>query len=128
MRVVAGPDGVARLEIAQLELKCNTRCQSISGDFPEVIQVPPQQIVPADIAAQRIDMLVATGYAKPSKEYIVNHLGWRFSPPLVFVGANRLAVRRVDDMVVPIQVRGGDGPKQQRDLVGRRICAGRSIT
>src|SRR6267154_4348788 len=72
-------------------------------------------------------MLVATGYAKPSKEYIVNHLGGRVSPPLIFIGAHRLAVGRVDNMVVPIQMRGGDGPKQQSDLVRRRICAGRSI-
>src|SRR5882762_7056459 len=127
VRVVAGPDGAPRLEITQLELKCNTRCQSISGDLPKVIQVPPQLIVPANIAAQRIDMLIATGHSKPSKEYIVNHLGGRLSPSLVFVGAHGLAVGRVDDMVVPIQVRGGDGPKQQSDLVGRRICASRTI-
>src|SRR6266478_6728575 len=127
VRVVAAPKGGPCLGVAQLELKGHTDRQSVSVDLPEVIQASAEKIVPANVAAQGIDVLVAPRRLKLSQQDIANHVRWRLGPSMIFVRAHRLTIGCVDDAVVSIQMRGRDPAEQQSYGIGGRICSRRRV-
>src|SRR5258708_35673450 len=121
VRVRAVPDSGPGLGVTQLEIKGHAGRQSVSGDFPEIIQTSPEDVVTASVTAQGIDVLISVRLLKLSEQDIANHFGRRLRPSLIFVRAHRLAIGGVDDVVVSIQVRRCDRPEQQCDAEGSRI-------
>src|SRR5258707_12231792 len=103
-----------------MKLKAHTDRQSVSVDLPEVIQASAEKIVPANVAAQGIDVLVAPRRLKLSQQDLANHVRWRLGPSMIFVRAHRLTIGCVDYAFVSIQMRARDPAEHQRDGLGGR--------
>lgn len=87
MRVRMVPDSGSGLGVTEFEIKHDARRHPISFEVPKVAQVASEDVVPANVAAQGVDVFVAARHLKLPEEHIVDHFrGW-FGPPPIFIGS-----------------------------------------